>query len=701
MLNGLCRMLNPYSYRTYVLWPVVVCAHQLNFKHRTVRSCTIWYQNRPVKRAALYCTVLVRTEWRLRKTQNNDTVRINIDMRIIRSSFILSYLKRHQHPSIVAIMSSKSLATYARAAVLKYPNSDVEVAIGFCEELLPGFMAQSNDRLLKMGRSITSLVCDSDAEILEAGLRLLLEECQLLLSGKVQVPKVRFGKTGLPMPIVTLGCMRFQQEWGPRITNMNQVGSDCQDNLVAILKTAFAYGMTHIETARGYGCSELQLGVALKQLYATTDLKREDLIIQTKIPPNRDPVAFREAIELSLKSLQVDYVDLFAFHGMNFEEQFDWVFGQGNNCLSVVKEYIAAGKIRHLGFSTHGSTSFILKCINTDVFAYVNLHYHYFGSYTASGGGHDGNGNLDCIKLLEEKDIGRFVISPFDKGGRLYASSKKLRSLTLPEMEPMSFGSFWLWNHHLIYDEGLPQLHTYTVGAARPSDLDEPAVAAFLHATKPEEVSAKVKIVTKRLDEAKEQALGKEWVQSWWKGLPKSTGSKYLVEHNQIIWIYNCIKAFGMYEFGKARYNSFEKNEEKWDSALSDEQNIAEKIGKNPWGFVPGRPLRIGTDYSEDLANVPDENKQLVKDAEDFVYKWCRDKKLDQKIEDREGVRGPLTKTRSFIKRNFSVSAQIFKLPDQELEKATNGDDIPLPEGWGLSYDMRTWPDYPDQPSRA
>lgn len=591
-----------------------------------------------------------------------------------------------------------SLSKLVRDAIAKFPESDIEVAMVFC----PAFGAESNDRLLKLGRRLCSMVRDvSDAVKLEAGLHSLMEECEWLLSGKVKVPTVRFGKTGLRMPIVTLGGMRFQQEWGPRITKMNQVGSDCQDNLVAILKTALRYGMTHIETARGYGCSELQIGVALKQIFATTDTKREDLIIQTKIPPNKDPVAFREALELSLKNLQIDYVDLFAFHGMNYEEQFDWVFGEGNTCLAVVKEYIAAGKIRHLGFSTHGSTDLILKCIKTDVFEYVNLHYHYFGSYTASGGGHDGNGNLECIKLLAEKDIGRFIISPFDKGGRLYAPSKKLRSLTLPEMEPMDFKSFWLWNHHLIYDEGLPQLHTYTVGAARPSDLDQPAVAAYLHDTKPDEVLAKIKAVTIRLDEAKEQALGTEWVQSWWKGLPKSTSSKHLVEHNQIVWIYNSIKAFGMYEFGKARYNSFEKNEEKWDESLSDDQNIAEKIGRNSWGFVPGRPLKPGVDYSEDLANVPEENKQLVKDAEEFVYMWCREKELDESATKKDVAQGPLARTRSFMRRNFSALAQIVEVPDDAPDKGPAQNDNPLPEDWETAYDMRTWPDYPDQPSRA
>ena len=40
-------------------------------------------------------------------------------------------------------------------------------------------------------------------------------------------------------------------------------------------------------------------------------------------------------------------------------------------CLEVVREYQRAGKIRHIGFSTHGMTPLIVKAIETDVFDYV------------------------------------------------------------------------------------------------------------------------------------------------------------------------------------------------------------------------------------------------------------------------------------------------------------------------------------------
>jgi predicted aldo/keto reductase-like oxidoreductase len=116
----------------------------------------------------------------------------------------------------------------------------------------------------------------------------------------------------------------------------------------------------------------------------------------------------------------MDYVDLFAFHGFaHFEAQMEWVFGkqpkdnsggeteQGKEtCLDVVREFIKAGKIRHLGFSSHGPPELIRRALESNVFDYVNLHNHYFGSYTNSGYGGTERGNADLMKLAHDKDLG-------------------------------------------------------------------------------------------------------------------------------------------------------------------------------------------------------------------------------------------------------------------------------------------------------
>ena len=304
--------------------------------------------------------------------------------------------------------AKSGVVQFAESSVANFPDSDIEVALSFLKETVPEFCKESNDRLVKVGRNIQSLVKMKDEVPLEESLNLMVQECKLLVQeGGIKVPKVRFGKTELEMPIVSLGCMRFQQQWGTKITNMNQVYSDCQDNLEAILKRAIIdFGINHIETARGYGSSELQIGCALKKLFMTGEIKREDLIIQTKVPVKENPKEFREALETSFNNLQVDYIDLFAFHGFNGDWQWDWLFGGEDNCWNIIQEYKAAGKIKNIGFSTHGPTDLIYRAIATEKFDYVNIHHHFCGSYTASGDGDNGAGNIKCLRLMKKLDMG-------------------------------------------------------------------------------------------------------------------------------------------------------------------------------------------------------------------------------------------------------------------------------------------------------
>lgn len=149
--------------------------------------------------------------------------------------------------------------------------------------------------------------------------------------------------------------------------------------------------------------------------------------------------------------------------------------------------------------------------------------------------------------------MGVFIISPYDKGGRLYAPSKKLRSLTLPELEPIQFGSLWLWAHEYMDNEKAPT-HTFTVGAARPSDLDEPAVAAYLFRTRKDEMLKKVRAVTEKLDDAMVEAFDEDWVKTWFHGVPNCLTEDQEYNLGQIVSLYNVIKAWGMLGYAKDRY---------------------------------------------------------------------------------------------------------------------------------------------------
>ena len=358
-------------------------------------------------------------------------------------------------------MSQLHLNEYARSAInegkeeqnslpendVVHPNAlSISIARKFLQKASSKFLesesSRDEDRLVKIGRSMLDLVDmvdrnnnnnnnnnntdgghdgdddDDGEETLKYGLLNIISSCDILASSSsssssscnIKVPKVRFGKTGIQIPIVTLGCMRFQQTWDGTMNDFEKVSKECQDNLTETMYHAIHnLGINHIETARGYGSSELQIGHAFKSIF-DRGIKREDLIIQTKVNcmPAKD---FRKTLETSFRLLQLDYIDLFSFHGVNMDFAYDLMFQNEDdeNLMDIIKEYQAEGKIKHIGFSTHGQPELIKRCIETDQFEYANIHYHFLGSYTASGGGQCG-GNLDNIRLMKEKDMGVFII---------------------------------------------------------------------------------------------------------------------------------------------------------------------------------------------------------------------------------------------------------------------------------------------------
>src|SRR3954451_5342821 len=99
----------------------------------------------------------------------------------------------------------------------------------------------------------------------------------------------RFGRTNLSMPVFSCGGMRYQFKW--QDVEPGEVPPDNQANLEATILRAVELGINHIETARGYGSSEMQLGRILPTL------PRDKIIVQTKVAPMEDPAAFLKTFD--------------------------------------------------------------------------------------------------------------------------------------------------------------------------------------------------------------------------------------------------------------------------------------------------------------------------------------------------------------------------------------------------------------------
>jgi uncharacterized protein len=321
----------------------------------------------------------------------------------------------------------------------------------------------------------------------------------------------RFGKTNLAISVFTLGTMRCLASPG---------------NVCDTIRRAIALGINHIETAQGYGKSEIYLGQALQQGIGQD---RENLIITTKIPPQPDAQSMASAIETSLTRLNLESVDCLAIHGLNTAEHLAWM-RDPNGCMKAVHQAMEKGQIRHVGFSTHGPLDLILQAMQTQLFEFVNLHYTLFFQR-----------NAPAIALAQKLDMGVFIISPADKGGQLYTPTAILSELCQP-LPPLHVNSRFLLSQ--------PGITTLSVGAATPEELDWPlAIADQVHPLTPEEQT-----ILQRLEQHQAEVLGPERCHQCYACLPCPEA----IHIPEVLRLRNLAVAYDMEEFGKYRYRMFE-----------------------------------------------------------------------------------------------------------------------------------------------
>jgi len=426
------------------------------------------------------------------------------------------------------------------------------------------------------------------------------------------------------------------------INKKKVVKTPSQVNLEEIVRQCLKMGINHFETARLYGSSEVQLMHALSTMVESGEIKRSDFILQTKLPvrPKKDWV---KSFEQSWKVFEpLGYIDLLSFWCVSKDEQVDLSLDDGeDSIMAATLQWKKEGKIKHIGFSTHGSAANIMRMIESNKFDYVNLHYHFFGSYHAEGtpdtqGGH---GNWACVEKARELDMGLFNISPIDKGGRLYQPSSLVARTIGPGMTPIAFANIYSW--------AKAGFHTVSVGFARPEDLTETLEAAELFATKKDSVVGMVENAASRLNMTASKNLGDEWMTKGLINVPSALQKEANgIGLGHVLWCYNMLHAFGMYDVAKSRYDKLVSEGKNWKKKKSWEDNMKAVSG--------GNPMRAPDD-SIDFVNVLSRHYDPKLAAE----------RIDE------------------VKTLLSSPDQ---LNQEEREK----------RGWDEAYDLRPWHEFPD-----
>lgn len=165
---------------------------------------------------------------------------------------------------------------------------------------------------------------------------------------------------------------------------------------VEVIKKSYDSGITFIDTARAYrdGYSEECVGEALKGV-------RHNVVIVTKTRKFDSAEGAEEDVDISLKMLQTDYIDIYCFHELCQEEEWKKATGP-KGALEGLKKAQKAGKIRFIGISGHRSDQLteIAKSGEMDV---IIIPYNYVFN--------DADGDL--WPTCQELNIGMVGIKPF------------------------------------------------------------------------------------------------------------------------------------------------------------------------------------------------------------------------------------------------------------------------------------------------
>ena len=139
-----------------------------------------------------------------------------------------------------------------------------------------------------------------------------------------------------------------------------------------MLRYAIDHGVNYVDTAFIYheGKSEEFLGKALADGY------REKIKLASKSPiwAIHAPSDFHEILDTQLVRLNTDYLDVYLFHGINGDT---WNKIKELNLLDEMEKAREMGKIRHIGFSFHGSFNAFKEIIDAYPWDVTQVQYNY------------------------------------------------------------------------------------------------------------------------------------------------------------------------------------------------------------------------------------------------------------------------------------------------------------------------------------
>ena len=204
---------------------------------------------------------------------------------------------------------------------------------------------------------------------------------------------------------------RILGKTGLKISRMGFGGIPIQridaEGTKALMHRLMEAGVNFIDTARGYTVSEEYLGYALEGI-------RDRFILATKSMAQTKE-AMAADIETSLKNLRTDYIDLYQIHNPS-AAAYEVITAPGG-ALEALMEAKAAGKIGHIGLTTH-SAALMERVLEEDWVETLMFPYNIVETQAE-----------ELIRVCGEKNIGFIAMKPL-AGGAIDDADLALRFIS-------------------------------------------------------------------------------------------------------------------------------------------------------------------------------------------------------------------------------------------------------------------------------
>ncbi|MFC2043887.1 aldo/keto reductase [Chloroflexota bacterium] len=191
--------------------------------------------------------------------------------------------------------------------------------------------------------------------------------------------KIRLGKSGLIVTRMGFGGIPIQ-----RLS---------EEDAISVVRRCLDHGINFIDTAPAYTTSEERIGKAISG-------RRESLILATK-SHSRQAEPIRENLELSLKRLRVESIDLYQFHGVNNFDAYEQVL----RLFDVFEEARRAGKIKHIGITSH-QPDVAKEAVKSGKFETLMFQFNFINREAAE----------QLLPLCRENDVGFIAMKPLAGG---------------------------------------------------------------------------------------------------------------------------------------------------------------------------------------------------------------------------------------------------------------------------------------------